>query len=134
MGPEGQEVSMRSVSNEYIRVGRPEVSDNTLNGFVICGEDEVRRRIAESDKATPELLATLCEDESSSVRKAVAANVNAPVEVLINLVVDKDPDVRFSMAENHNLHPTLLQKLTCDDNPYISCRAKETLKRALKGS
>jgi hypothetical protein len=86
---------MRSVSNEYIRVGRPEVSDSTLNGFVICGEDEVRRRIAESERATPELLATLSCDDSSSVRKAVAANVNAPSAVLMSLVEDKDPDVRF---------------------------------------
>ena len=40
---------MKSISSEYIRVGRSEVSDDTLNGFVVYDDETVRRRIAEKD-------------------------------------------------------------------------------------
>ena len=125
---------MKEVSREYIRVGRDEVSDITLHGFAICGEDVVRRRIGESERASPEVLAHLAADEVSAVRKAVASNSRTPLAVLFRLVDDRDADVRFSMAENHNLPFAVLKRLAADENPYVSCRAKETIKRVVRAS
>jgi hypothetical protein len=120
---------MKQVPREYIRVGRPDVTESTLNGFVIDGEDMVRRRIAESERATAEMLEKLAGDHSRAVRKAVAANKATPLSVLKILARDFDVDVRFSMAENNNLPESVLFILAKDENPYVSARAQAALAR-----
>lgn len=120
---------MKSISSEYIRVGRSEVSDDTLNGFVVYDDETVRRRIAENPKCSKEILERLSRDEARSVRTAVAANANTDARVLLSLASDRDPDLRYSMAENHNLPFQILDLLTHDENPYVQARALSTLSR-----
>lgn len=92
------------------------------------------RKIAEYPATPPLVLRYLALHDDPDVRAAVAENTNTPEEVLLFLASDVNPDIRYMLAENHNLALELLERLIDDENPYVSCRARKTVDRLIRGS
>lgn len=58
----------------------------------------VRRRVAESEAARPELLYYLARDQSAEVRHAIAANAHTPRQADVLLARDRDDNVRDTLV------------------------------------
>jgi uncharacterized protein (DUF2336 family) len=66
----------------------------------LAGDPDVRirRKIARSDKARPEILYFLASDEAAVVRREIAANTHTPYQADLLLVRDPDEAVRADLA------------------------------------
>lgn len=59
---------------------------------------EVRRKLARSDTARPEILYYLAGDAAAAVRREIAANTRTPIQADLLLVGDPDESVRAGLA------------------------------------
>lgn len=117
---------------EYIGVGNPSTPQVFFEYLAHFNDEDVRRRAAEANRCSPQLLYELAHDCSSEVRIAVCHNINTPVEVLQFLAMDEDTTVRFSLATNPRLPLALMHQLENDENPYVAWRASKTLNRVMQ--
>ncbi len=86
-------------------------------------DKEIRRCLANSERASEELLEQLSLDRKSVVRAAVAANPKTPAWVLAKLAKDSSSnwDVRGNVASNSNTEPHVLEQLAEDFVESIRC-------------
>lgn len=82
----------------------------------------VRRELARSESARPEILYYLASDEAASVRREIASNRRTPFQADALLAGDPDDDVRFDLARKIS---ALLPNLTADEQDQASRRALE---------
>lgn len=83
---------------------------------------EVRRRIARSDTARPEILYYLASDTAAAVRREIAANARTPYQADLLLVRDPDEAVRADLARKV---AALLPDLTADEQSLARERVIE---------
>jgi uncharacterized protein (DUF2336 family) len=85
---------------------------------------KVRRELARSPTARPEILYYLASDSVADVRRAIAANAHTPVQADLLLVRDPDEAVRADLARKV---ATLLPNLTADEQGQARERVIEMI-------
>lgn len=83
-----------------------------------------RGRVALNRRTSPEMLATMAEDENLWVRGCVARNPSTPSNVLAGLAEDEDWGVRMFVAVHPHTSLATLSILADDKHPWVrSCVA-----------
>jgi hypothetical protein len=115
------------ICSDYIAAGSETVRPGDLELLSRSEFENVRRRVAENEKAPQRILAALSKDECVDIRIAVGLNRATSADVLNCLVMDESVDLRYALAETHYLPLGILQILTEDENSYVRMRAMRTI-------
>ena len=92
--------------------------------LVADADIEVRRDLARSGTARPEILYYLASDTAAVVRREIANNAHTPVQADLLLVRDPDETVRADLARKV---ATLLPNLTADEQSQVRERVVEMI-------
>ena len=97
----------------------PSTPISVLSVLAGSPDDDVRRVVASSLRATPEILVGLMSDASDPTRREIASNPVAPPELLAQLATTNELDIRVNVASNPRASADTLIALAADAEPDV---------------
>lgn len=117
-------------------VKNPSATPETLVAVVETGliYDELLNDVVQHQNAVPEVLrAIMKKHPKSDVRRAIASSVHAPPDILQHLARSKDDSLRQAVAKNPNVPADVLLKLALDDpSNRVRASARENAPESLR--